>query len=785
MLAGNMNLFPLEGNASNIENASEVAGQEMEETYTDTGQTYHDVADAEETNSLNDNYAIDENISHAEETNEKYKGQDLGANSWRFQNGIPDNLNIVTDSSRSYAPSNAWTKVNGQYISSDGSVIEGASLKGIDVSSWNGKIDWSKVKADGIDFAIIRCATGWKSNSYDDSCWEYNASECERLGISYGVYFYSYATSVEAAKSEADHTLRLLQGHHPTLPVYYDLEDDTVLSTGNTVIGQMAQAYCDKISAAGYRVGIYANLNWWNNYLTSSVFTNPSWSKWVAQYYKKCSYGGAYDIWQCTSEGRVNGIEGNVDLNFWMNGSIGESPVDVTEREIINYQAHMQTYGWMSSVANGYQMGVTGFSKRLEAFKINVGQEYGNLGVEYTARVQGIGWQDYVSAGETAGTTGAGKWIEAVKIRLTGTAASNYDIYYRVHSQNYGWLGWASNGNPAGTQGYDKRIEAMQIAVLPKGSPAPGSTERSFVKEPTYVIYQTYVNGSGWQSNVRNGQTSGTVGASRLLEGMKITIGSSDYQGNIVYNAYMQGKGWTGEKSNMAEAGMPGSGKRMEAIQIKLTGALAEHYDIYYRAHCQSFGWLGWARNGETAGSIDYARRMEAMEIRLVKKGEAAPGNTSNTCKQAKIKYMTHVQTYGWQNWNYDGASAGTTGQAKRLEAIRIAFPDSTMNQYLKYKTHVQTYGWQNWVSGGTISGTTGKAKRLEAIQIMLEGKMAEQYDIYYRVHSQTYGWLDWAKNGESAGTAGLAKRLESIQIVLVEKGGSAPGSTERPFISK
>lgn len=83
------------------------------------------------------------------------------------------------------------------------------------------------------------------------------------------------------------------------------------------------------------------------------------------------------------------------------------------------------------------------------------------------------------------------------------------------------------------------------------------------------------------------------------------------------------------------------------------------------------------------------------------------------------------------------------------------------------------------------MSGTSGQAKRLEAIQIRLTGEMKEKYDIYYRVHAQTYGWLDWAKNGESAGTEGLAKRLEGIEIVLVEKGGEAPGSTEKAFVHK
>ena len=90
--------------------------------------------------------------------------------------------------------------------------------------------------------------------------------------------------------------------------------------------------------------------------------------------------------------------------------------------------------------------------------------------------------------------------------------------------------------------------------------------------------------------------------------------------------------------------------------------------------------------------------------------------------------------------------------------------------------------GWQGWQSNGAISGTSGQSKRLEAIQIKLTGELVNKYDIYYRVHAQEFGWLDWAKNGESAGTAGYSYRLEAIEIKLVDKGGKAPGLTEKPF---
>ncbi len=164
----------------------------------------------------------------------------------------------------------------------------------------------------------------------------------------------------------------------------------------------------------------------------------------------------------------------------------------------------------------------------------------------------------------------------------------------------------------------------------------------------------------------------------------------------------------------------------------------------------------------------------------LAKVGETTV--ESQAVETVNVSYKTHVQTFGWQDWVTNGATAGTTGLSKRLEAIQIKTSAPASQGGIRYKTHVQTYGWLNWVSDGASSGTTGEAKRLEAIQIELTGTLATQYDIYYRVHAQTFGWLDWACNGAPAGSAGYAKRLEAIQIVLVPKGGKAPGSTASPY---
>lgn len=186
-------------------------------------------------------------------------------------------------------------------------------LKGIDVSYANGVVDWDTVK-NHIDFAILRCGYGQDKTSQDDSQFQRNASECERLGIPFGVYLYSYADSVEKAASEAQHVLRLIKGHKLSYPVYYDLEDRVTAACSKETIAAIAKAFCDAIEAAGYWVGIYANLSWWNNKLTDKVF--DKWVRWVAQYNSTCDYKGTYGMWQYTSSGSVPGINGRVDMDY-------------------------------------------------------------------------------------------------------------------------------------------------------------------------------------------------------------------------------------------------------------------------------------------------------------------------------------------------------------------------------------------------------------------------------------------------------------------------------------
>ena len=226
---------------------------------------------------------------------------------------------------------NSWRYEDGQLVAEDASSEEdgiallsmdilpdGATAQGIDVSEHQGRIDWNAVKASGIDFAILRVGFGAPSwGGRVDYQFNRNISECERLGIPYGVYIYSYAFDNQQAADEASMVINCLSGHNPRLPVYYDLEDSSIIANGRqTGITSRAQVFCNRISAAGYEPGIYANLNWFNNILTDSVFKSSSWDHWIAQYNSQCDYTGNYSFWQYKSNGKVPGINGNVDMNY-------------------------------------------------------------------------------------------------------------------------------------------------------------------------------------------------------------------------------------------------------------------------------------------------------------------------------------------------------------------------------------------------------------------------------------------------------------------------------------
>jgi GH25 family lysozyme M1 (1,4-beta-N-acetylmuramidase) len=259
-------------------------------------------------------------------------------------------------------------------------------IKGIDVSKHQGTIDWDKVKKSGIDVAIIRCGYGINKVSQDDSQFERNYKETKRAGIKVGVYLYSYATNVTQARSEAQHVLRLLQNKELDYPVFYDLEDEkTTGKCSRALIADIAEAFCNAIIIAGYKVGIYANKNWFTNILTDARFNQ--WNKWVAQYNNECTYQGSYTAWQYSSSGKVEGISGKVDMDeFYCDyiektNVIPSAPIDtlpdLTEyvgtsiAGALNSKGYNSTFAYRKTIAA--KLGITNYkgtaAKNLEMIK--------------------------------------------------------------------------------------------------------------------------------------------------------------------------------------------------------------------------------------------------------------------------------------------------------------------------------------------------------------------------------------------------------------------------------
>ena len=223
------------------------------------------------------------------------------------------------------------TAVKDAALESEGSnaikVVDEARF-GIDVSKWNKEIDWAQIKKEGVDFAIIRAGyRGSVSGSLVvDPYFEQNIKGAAENGIDVGIYFFTQAVNEREAVEEASIVMSLIRGYDISYPVFIDTEgaggkgraDDL----GVAERSQVCQAFCETIRSGGYTAGVYASKNWLNNRLDITKFSGDN-VIWLAEYKDAPTYGGTYGMWQYTSSGRINGIEGRVDFNlcYWDFGS--------------------------------------------------------------------------------------------------------------------------------------------------------------------------------------------------------------------------------------------------------------------------------------------------------------------------------------------------------------------------------------------------------------------------------------------------------------------------------
>ena len=196
--------------------------------------------------------------------------------------------------------------------------MTGNGALGIDVSKWNGTIDWNAVKNSGINYVIIRC--GYRGSSQgtliEDPKFTSNMKGATDAGLKVGVYFFTQAVDEREAVEEASMVISQIKNYKISYPVFLDVEAsggraDTISKDTRTAV---CKAFCQTIQNAGYTAGIYANKTWLENKLDAGALS--AYKIWLAQYASAPTYAGKYDLWQYRANGKVTGISGDVDMNL-------------------------------------------------------------------------------------------------------------------------------------------------------------------------------------------------------------------------------------------------------------------------------------------------------------------------------------------------------------------------------------------------------------------------------------------------------------------------------------
>ena len=300
---------------------------------------------------------------------------------------------------------NAWKKVNGVYQMPDGSAIQNVLARGIDVSRWQGEINWSQVAADDVSFVML----GTRSKGAVDPYFHRNIQQASAAGVKVGVYIYSLAVTVEMAEAEADFVLDLIHDYPVSYPVAFDMEDSTQGNLSKEELAAIANAFCKKISDSGYYPIIYANENWLKNKLDMSLMDYPV---WVARYSARPSYQNPV-MWQATSTGSVKGINGNVDIDFQFKDFSGQIPAN-TWRTINGKRYYYSNYtkqknAWAQDGSDWYYMDSEGLAST-GWITVSGSRYYLD---ETTGKMQ-TGWRQDQGKWYYLGSSGAVKkgWIE-------------------------------------------------------------------------------------------------------------------------------------------------------------------------------------------------------------------------------------------------------------------------------------------------------------------------------------------------------------------------------------
>jgi len=508
----------------------------------------------------------------------------------------------------------------------------------------------------------------------------------------------------------------------------------------------------------------------------------------------------------------------------------------------ISYSANSQDIGWLEQVTEPNTAGTTGRS--LDLYQIKISLANAVKSAKLSAKVYSDGkWLTYDKITADTEIGNADKALQIVNFNLSNQAG--YRLQYRVHSADIGWQPWVNQGEDAGISG--KNIQAIDFKLVRDGSviitkpsiyyqahisqdgwldyvgdsEIAGNIEKSYALEAFKIgidnissNYQlnvkTYDKVNGWVNydNVKGDTIIGSTGKSLSLQAINATLNNNDGY-KLQYRTYLSNQGWSDWTNQGSVSGVTSGDNEIKAVMFRIIQDLSissvtlnKQETTLVKGTSETLKAtinpsdttdskaLTWTTSNSKVATVDSNGKVTGIS-----EGEATiTVRTSNgktaSCKVTVIKqvpvltYQTHLENIGWQGYVQEGEIAGAPGQSKQIEAIKIKLSNSeSYKGNIEYQSHVERIGWQEWRQNDQISGTTGESRQMEAIRIKLTEELAQNYDIYYRAYVQELGWMDWASNGEAAGTAGYSYRIEAIQVELIEKGGKAPGKTEKPFV--
>ena len=334
----------------------------------------------------------------------------------------------------------------------------------IDISEFQQGINFNKMKNDGIKAVIIRAGYG-RESSQKDSMFESHYKNAKSENMMIGVYWYSYADSVGDAEKEAKACLECINNKSLDMPIYYDLEDNSQTKLGKAKLTEIAERFCETIKKSNYRAGVYANLNWFNNYLDYDKL-KKKYSIWLAQYNDKAEID--CDIWQNSSTGKVSGYGGNIDTNVIYNDNIfGKSETNV-KKPTLTYRVFADGK-WYNEVK-----GLSNIAGRAKQAISAVAVKVSNGKIKYRVHLLNGDWLPWVTGydidDDVNGYAGIkGKVIDGLQVEFEGVG--DFKATYRVRKQGKSsFFDWQYNSEQDSKQdGYagllGTKIDGLQITL--------------------------------------------------------------------------------------------------------------------------------------------------------------------------------------------------------------------------------------------------------------------------------------------------------------------------------